>query len=171
MHNGIDSSIENGFSVYVFNTENLGDYCIFDEFNNFLHLRTLLFVAFGFLELTSVFSIPLLLGSIYGEFKKKMSSTDKNGNENKLRYFVWATLVLIVLIIPLLFCCNFYAICNGLSSPRTKYKDIFAGFIVMAVFMVVLPLVDILTAIGVVVILYCIVGKNNNPGIMKISMR
>ncbi len=164
IHNGIDSSIESGYSVYVFNTTgNLGDYCIFDEFNNFLYLRTLLFVAFGFLELTSMFSIPLLLASIYGEFKKKMSSTDQNGNENKLRYFVWATLLLIVLIIPLLLCCNAQAIHYGLSLPPTEYNDIVKGFKVMAGAMVFLPVVDLLTAIVVVVILYRIVGKKQPP--------
>ena len=145
IHNGIDSSIESGYSVYVFNTtRNHGDYCIFDEYQNFGLLRTLLFIAFGLLELTSVFSIPLLLASIYDEFKRKMS------NENNHRYFVWATLILIVPIILLLFCCNTLAIINGLSSPRTKYNDIFAGFIVMAVLMVVLPVVDLLAAIVVV---------------------
>ncbi len=150
IHNGIDSSIESGYSVYVFNTTNLGDYCIFDEYNKFLQLRTLLFVAFGLLELTSVFSIPLLLASIYDEFKRKMSSTDDNGKENRLRYFVWATLILIVLITLLLVCCNAYAIHNGLSSSQTNYKDIFRGFTAMAVAMGVLPVLNIVAAIVVV---------------------
>ncbi len=140
---GIDSTIESGYSVYVFNSNNPSDYCIFDEVSNFLRLRILLGIAFGLLEMSSVFSIPLLLASMYERFKRKM--TEKN-----LRYFVWATLVLIVLIIPLLITCNILALINGFKTPPTHYNDIYAAFIMMAVAMGIFPLVDTIAAILVV---------------------
>ena len=158
--NGIDSTIESGYSVYVFNS-NPSDYCIFDEVSSFLLLRRLLCIAFVLLEISSVFSIPLLLASMYDEFKEKMSSTDNNGKEKKLRYFVWATLILIVPIILLLFCCNGYAIYNGLRTPPTNFNDIIAAFVVMAVAMVVFPVVDTLAAIYVVIRFHFITGPQH----------
>ena len=138
--NGIDSTIESGYSVYVFNSNNPSDYCIFDEVPNFLRLRILLGIAFGLLEMSSVFSIPLLLASMYERFKRKMT-------KQNLRYFVWATLVLIVLMIPLLITCNIFALINGFKTPPTHYNDIHTAFIMMAVAMGIFPLVDTVAAI------------------------
>ena len=143
---GIDSTIESGYSVYVFNSNNPSDYCVFDEVLNFLCLRKLLCIAFGLLEISSVFFIPLLLVSIYDDFKEKMKNREKN-----LRYFVWATLVLIVLIIPLLITCNIFALINGFKTRSTHYNDIYAALSTMAFAMGFFPLIcDTLTAILVV---------------------
>ncbi len=87
---------------------------------------------------------------MYDKFKEKMNSTDSNGRENKLRYFVWATLILIVLIIPLLLFCNIYAIYNGLRTPPTNFNDIIAALVVMAVAMFLFPVADILAAYVVI---------------------
>ena len=129
--------------MYVFNSSNPSDYCIFDEVPNFLRLRTLLCIAFGLLEISSVFSIPLLLASMYERFKRKMT-------EQNLRYFVWATLVLIVPIILLLIFCNILALINGLTTPPTHYSDIYTAFILMAIGMGIFLAADIGTAIVVV---------------------
>ncbi len=141
---GIDSTIESGYSVYVFNSNNPSDYCIFDEVPNFLRLRILLGIAFGLLEISSVFSIPLLLASMYERFKRKMT-------EQNLRYFVWATLVLIVLIIPLFITCNIFALINGLTTPPTHYNEIYTAFIMMPIAIVSFLVVDIVAAIFVVI--------------------
>ncbi len=141
--NGIDSTIESGYAVYVFNSSNPSDYCIFDEVPNFVRLRMLLCIAFGLLEISSVFSVPLLLASMYERFKEKMS-------EQNLRYFVWATLVLIVLIIPLFIVCNILALVNGLT-PSTHFNDISTAFSVMAAAMIFFPVVDTIAATCVMI--------------------
>ncbi len=141
--NGIDSTIESGYSVYVFNSSNPSDYCIFDEVPNFVRLRMLLCIAFGLLEISSVFSVPLLLACMYERFKKKMS-------EQNLRYFVWATLVLIVLIIPLFIVCNISALVNGLT-PSTHFNDITIAYSMMAAAMIFFLGTDIIAATCVVI--------------------
>ena len=102
--NGFDSSTENGYSVYVFGTDP-GDYCIFDEVGLFRNLRILLWASFGALEVSITFAVPLIMISLYRELKKKM-----NDDVSRLRYYVWAVIVVISLLIVPICACNGLAI-------------------------------------------------------------
>ncbi len=104
--NGFESSTKSGYSVYVFGT-GLGDYCIFDEVSPFRNLIILLWASFGALEISVTFAVPLIMISLYREFRKKM-----NDDESRLRYYVWAVIVVIALLIGPMYACNFRAIYN-----------------------------------------------------------
>ncbi len=139
--NGIDLADDSGYSVYVVDTDNPSDYCVFDEVHSFYVMRVLFFTSFVILEATSVFSIPLLLASVYETFKKKMLK----GN---MRYFVWASFILIVLLIPLLLTCNIFAIVDILQQQSsTHFHEIFAAGIMMSVILPVLFVIDVVAAI------------------------
>ncbi len=137
--NGINLQDDSGYSVYVFNTSNPSDYCVFDEVPNFARMRVLFFTAFVLLELTSIFSIPVLLASVYGEFKEKM----EKGN---LRYFVWASLIIIGLLIPLFLFCNIFSVVHVLAFTGTRFHDVYGASIAMAVVLFVVLIADIGTA-------------------------
>ncbi len=110
--NGFDSSTESGYSVYVFDIDiDPGDYCIFDEVGNFRNLRILLWVSFLALEASVTFATPLIMLSLYRALQDKM----KDDDESRLRYYVWAVIVVIsLLIVPI-------CACNGLAVSRGSY--------------------------------------------------
>ena len=82
---GFDASSESGYSVFLFNASNPSDFCVLDEILKFSRMRILLNSSFVALEAASVIAIPLLMASIYNEFKKKMMKDSKWPN---IRYFV-----------------------------------------------------------------------------------
>ncbi len=135
--NGFDSSTESGYSVYVFGPDS-GDYCIFNEVGPFQNLRILLWASFGALEVSITFAIPLIMFSLYREFKRKM-----NDDESRLRYYVWAVIVVIALLIGPMYACN------GLAIHRhSHFKDLTVELICLAVFLGFLPILDFMAIIA-----------------------
>ena len=127
--NGFDSSIESGYSVYVFGT-GIGDYCIFDEVGPFTNLIILLWASFGALEISVTFAVPLIMISLYREFRKKM-----NDDESRLTYYVWAVIVVISLLIGPMYACNVWAIITSHGSHLTVEMYCLIGFLCALPFM------------------------------------
>ena len=142
---GFDASSESGYSVFLFNANNPSDFCILDEVLKFSRMRILLNSSFVTLEAASVIAIPLLMASIYKEFKKKMTRGSKWPN---MRYFVWASILVIFVLNVAPFVFNILAIYNALSKP-TSFKDIHVAFIIFAFALVVIPLLDFAVVFGV----------------------
>ena len=143
LDNGIDFNAERGYTVYIFNHSNPSDYCILTEEDQFSELRILLWVAIGSLELTSALALPLVMARVYGNFKEKMSKKDSN-----MQYFVWAAIMVIVVLVVFLFVCNIFSINEGLSK-ETKFSDIKCAFGVFAGALIFLIVIDFGTTIVV----------------------
>lgn len=140
----IDLSTESGYSVYVFDSE-LSDFCVFDEVSQFLHLRIVLWCSFFVLELAVAFASPLLMVGGYSGFKEKMEVEN-----SRLRYFVWAFIVVTTLLVVLMYTCNILSIVNEMSSNYSnKFSDITKSNIALIVLLAIFPLLDVLGAAGV----------------------
>ena len=134
--NGFDSSTESGYSVYVFGSD-LSDYCIFDEVGPFRNLRILLWASFGALEIAVTFAAPLIMISVYHDFKRKM-----NDDKSRLRYYVWAMIVVMTLLIGPIYACNSLAISSG-----SYFVDVRVETYCLIVFLVALPILDFVWAV------------------------
>ena len=134
--NGFDSSTESGYSVYVFGSD-LSDYCIFDEVGPFRNLRILLWASFGALEIAVTFAAPLIMISVYHDFKRKM-----NDDKSRLRYYVWAMIVVMTLLIGPIYACNSLAISSG-----SYFVDVRVETYCLIGFLVALPILDVVWAV------------------------
>ena len=143
--------------MFVIDPSNPSSYCVLDGNPNYSVLRIRLYCALGILEIASVFAVPLLMASVYGKFQSKMNPTDKT---SKIPFFVWAFIILSLLLIVLMYLCNGaalnYTFIHGLFFEHAinSFKFLFAG-------LVVLPFADLLAAFIVMIRFNCLVQPAN----------
>ena len=75
---------EKGYSAYIFDDNQTSGYCIIDLEGKYLYQRLLMNICCVFLIFAIMFAVPVMLVTVYNDFREKV---EKNDN---MLFFVWS---------------------------------------------------------------------------------
>ena len=140
-----DSKNDLGYSALLYNKSNTTGqgYCLPHRLRHTFHrLHVTLGISFCLLAFFLSISTPAALVGIYGRLRDKMARPDSNW-----LYFVWATVIIVMVITPLMAFVNIYFIVEFAAALTVYSQTLFLVYIVLLASAIIFNFVTIGTGI------------------------